>query len=104
MVKADNKFEYEDEEGNQFEANFTNFDLIANKLDLLTSLVNEHSKILSDNGLQRKAKITTLSNKDVYENMFGREEEQEEEEIQEVKEKKKPKLPKKEDDSQVDAD
>ena len=78
MVKADDKFEYEDEEGKEKTADFSNFDLLKNKLDLLVSLVNEHSRIMRDHDLYRKRKVPIITDRDIYSDMFIEEKEIEE--------------------------
>ena len=78
MIKSDDKFFYEDDDGKEQTATFSNFELLARKVDLMAAITNQQSQILKDNGLFRKVEPATLTDQQLYNDMLSDEELEEE--------------------------
>lgn len=70
LVKSDDKFKYEDEEGKEQEGTFTNFELLEKKVDILMVMVNQQAEIMKQNKLFEKRSPTTISDEDIYSKML----------------------------------
>lgn len=80
MVKADDKFLYQDEEGKPQQAEFSNFDILAKKVDLMNAQTNQIAQILRDNNLSQKLDAIFITDEDLYTEMLGEETKEEKKE------------------------
>jgi len=70
MIKADNKFSYEDSEGNAQKANFSHFEHLERKVQHLIDVVGIISDILKENNLLRKVDPPYFDQESVFQSLI----------------------------------
>lgn len=61
MIRADDKFSYEDEEGQQKVLEVTNFEILKSEVDQLKNIINQHAEILRQNNLTLKVEANSFN-------------------------------------------
>lgn len=66
MVKADDRVEYENEQGETIKEKFTNFDLLLERVNVLQEQVNNITEVLRDNELYKKYQVDLIEGTEAF--------------------------------------